>query len=128
MIVSKAVDSSSAIRQTNRFYFPFTRNVSNNGQQWTYIFDCCIKQQHIICRFSSRESLDNTTFEAYLNINESKIVTHRLFRNHFNIRRPGAVSSRNKILRWESKIRTKGSVTKNKPSRRSESTYRAVPM
>lgn len=50
----------------------------------------------------------------------SVIPTRRLFRNNFNIRRHGAVLSKNTIFKWTSHSITKRSVLKNEPLGRSK--------
>jgi len=54
-------------------------------------------------------------YDTFVRSGKSVLVTQRLFPQHFNIGRNGAVPSRNTILLWVNNFQATGSVMKKKP-------------
>jgi hypothetical protein len=71
--------------------------------------------------YSTHGALVGTTrafaIETFFKNGESVVVTHRLFRRHFNIERHGRIPERHTITNWVNKFRTTSSALDRKPGR-----------
>ena len=70
-----------------------------------------------------RWSVEHWAFavETYLKNNDSVVLTQRIFRRHFNIRRNDSIPSRNIVLLWVWNFRETASVAKRNPPGRQPS-------